>query len=285
MFAMYYSLSMFPVVEDVLIVFIQFLSRNFKSPSSVKNYILGLQTFSNIHGFPFPDIKLPHFKFQFKGIARQMLHTPSRACPITPTILEKILDTLNLSDPFQASCWAVMVSGFLLFARIGNLLPKSHSYDRSKQLSRSDVYVARDCLVFSLKWTKTIQFAQRVLQVPLYANPHSRLCPKKALLNMVKVSPNSPRDHLFSYSTSFGSAIITQYQFVDFLRQKLNQCGYSDSQFSGHSFRRGGASCAFSKGVPSELIKSHDDWRSDAYRIYLEFSMSDRLVTTRQMLN
>jgi len=137
--------------------------------------------------------------------------------------------------------WAVLICGFLLFSRIGNLLPKSSSsFDPNKHLTRSDVFVASDCVVFTLKWTKTIQNAERVLQIPLYSDPTNPLCPKKALINMVQVSPGSPYDHLFSYRSPQGLAIITQYQFVEFLRQRLSICGFNPSGFSGHSLRRGG---------------------------------------------
>jgi hypothetical protein len=46
--------------------------------------------------------------------------------------------------------------------------------------------------------------------------------------------------------------------------QKARVVGY----YTGHSFRRGGATFAFRCGVPTTLIKLHGDWRSDAYLLY-----------------
>jgi len=51
MFVIFFGLTPFPIFEDNLIVYIQFLSRNFKSVSSIKNYTFGLQTISHLHGF------------------------------------------------------------------------------------------------------------------------------------------------------------------------------------------------------------------------------------------
>jgi hypothetical protein len=48
--------------------------------------------------------------------------------------------------------------------------------------------------------------------------------------------------------------------------------GKNPKQFSTHSFRRGGASWAFSSEIPSELIQLYGDWKSDAYKNYLRFS-------------
>ena len=32
------------------------------------------------------------------------------------------------------------------------------------------------------------------------------------------------------------------------------------------------------------MIKSHGDWRSNAYMVYLDFSLSDKLITSKKML-
>ena len=53
--------------------------------------------------------------------------------------------------------------------------------------------------------------------------------------------------------------------------------------YSTHGFRRAGATWAFQSKVPSELIQCHGDWRSDAYKQYLKFSMSDKLLVGERM--
>ena len=42
---------------------------------------------------------------------------------------------------------------------------------------------------------------------------------------------------------------------------------------------------AFSAGIPSELIKEHGDWLSQAYLCYLNFNLEERLSVTRGMGN
>ena len=54
--------------------------------------------------------------------------------------------------------------------------------------------------------------------------------------------------------------------------------------FTGHSFRRGGATWAFQAGIPGELIQICGDWASDAYKRYLEFSMDDKLNLAAQFV-
>ena len=39
----------------------------------------------------------------------------------------------------------------------------------------------------------------------------------------------------------------------------------------------GGATWAFQAGMPGELIQICGDWASDAYKLYLQFTMQDKL--------
>ena len=71
---------------------------------------------------------------------------------------------------------------------------------------------------------------------------------------------------------------LTGTIFVDTFRSVLRAGGVSEaSRFTGHSFRRGGATWAFQAGIPGELIQICGDWSSDAYKQYLQFSMADKL--------
>ena len=45
--------------------------------------------------------------------------------------------------------------------------------------------------------------------------------------------------------------------------------GTSSHMYSGHSFRRGGASFALECGLPTEVIKAQGDWTSNAYESYI----------------
>ena len=87
----------------------------------------------------------------------------------------------------------------------------------TKQLTRSNVFVATDAIVVQQKWSKVVQNAERLVQIPLKSIPGSVLCPKNALLNVVSMSKASQHDHLFSYLSDTGIATIIQSEFVTFL--------------------------------------------------------------------
>ncbi len=59
---------------------------------------------------------------------------------------------------------------------------------------------------------------------------------------------------------------------------------YLLSDYSTHSFRRGGgATLAFQAGVPADLIQLQGDWKSDSYKKYLNFTLSDKLHVAELM--
>ena len=63
----------------------------------------------------------------------------------------------------------------------------------------------------------------------------------------------------------------------------IEKTGRKPKYYSSHSFRRGGASLAFESNVTTELIQLHGDWRSDAYKEYLKFSLEKKLMVSRKM--
>ena len=66
--------------------------------------------------------------------------------------------------------------------------------------------------------------------------------------------------------------------FVETLRRCLYEIGIDHTRYSGHSFRRGGATFAFRLGMDPLLIKRMGDWMSDAYMGYIEHHTPEGLV-------
>jgi len=60
-------------------------------------------------------------------------------------------------------------------------------------------------------------------------------------------------------------------------------CIDDPSSFRGHSSHRGATSWAFNHQIPSELIQLYGDGTSDAYKVYLEFSVESKLAVAHQI--
>ena len=132
-------------------------------------------------------------------------------------------------------------------------------------------------LLCKIRWSKTIQFGQRVLVLPLFAIQNSPLCPVSAFKRMITEFPTrSGSDPAFQIRHGWNIIPLTYFKFHYYLRRLLKEAGYEAGLFSSHSFRRGGATFAFQSSVPDLLIKLQGDWQSDAYQKYLDFSLVDR---------
>jgi hypothetical protein len=167
--------------------------------------------------------------------------------------------------------WAASLVAFFSFFRKATLLPMSRVHDCRTQLCRSDFIFQPDCALIDVKQTKTLRGRQRQLVVPIPKIPGNILCPVKAVSTLLTAGTSIP-DHaaLFSYlQTPERIQHLDGDRFSKILRTVLTRCSLPASRYSGHSYRRGGASFAASCGIPIELIKAQGNWRSNAVEHYL----------------
>jgi hypothetical protein len=75
------------------------------------------------------------------------------------------------------------------------------------------------------------------------------------------------------YHDNSGSLVPLTFNVFDkLLAEVLTSTGHNPTLYSGHSFRKGGATWAFSHGFPTEAIKLLGDWRSDSFLLYIHLS-------------
>ena len=127
----------------------------------------------------------------------------------------------------------------------------------------------------NVKWSKTIQFGEIILKIPLIEIVESSLCQFMAFKSMCHTVRAKNSDPLFSLPKK---KCITYPLYQGKLRETIARIGLNPLQYSTHSMHRGGTSWAFSSQVSVDLLKSHGDWKSDCYQQYLSFSMEDRLL-------
>ena len=187
---------------------------------------------------------------------------------------------LDLSKRADLVFWGVVVVGFFTFFRKNNLIPNSkETFDPAKQLARRSVRFDDTLAILTVTWSKTIQYRQRAVEVPLFPIEDSPLCPVtvvKALMSC-KGRPSHP---LFSLR---GGTPLTYSTFHKKFRKTLERAGYEKDLFSSHSLRRGATLWAYKSGVAEHLIQVQGDWTSDAYKRYLSFPIEVRAVVNLKM--
>ena len=274
----------FPVSEDTLCLYIQFLSRSLKSPASIRNYVSGLKCLHDMLGYSFPGYQSLPVKLTFKGLDKLTKHVPHQAHPITVSLLRRIHGLLDFTDQVHVVVWCLFLFCFLSFSRKSQFIPANVGHQEvSRLVTRQDIVSCNKMLWVMFRWTKTRQVGGAPLSIPLAPIPGSPLCPVSAFKHMVEVVPASPESPAFVIPSASGLKPIVYSVFHNILRGCISSLGLEAGQFSSHSFRRGGATFAFECGLPAECIKSQGDWRSDAYQLYIDISQNQRVMVAKTL--
>jgi len=218
------------------------------------------------------------------GLKRQCCTPAQQKLPITPAILLAMRRNTNIDweHPLMIVIWAAMLVAFFCFLRKDNFtVNKANAYNYRKHLARGDVQILRDSLRFTFRHSKTNQFGLREHVTMAHAMPGKVLDPHQAVIRAFNLCPQaSDTAPAFAVPTGRGggSTPLTHDMFVNALRYCLGMIGVDPAKYSGHSFRRGGATFAHRLGVDPLLIKRMGDWRSDAYMRYIDHNTPEGLA-------
>ena len=160
------------------------------------------------------------------------------------------------------------------------MVPSTKKILKRTNILRKDIKQENDSLKSTMKWSKTIQFGERILETPLIAIPDSILCPVSAYNKMCMQVKAKMNDSLLSLPDK---SCITYRLYQSRLRKVISALKLDPKCYSTHGFCRGRTTYSFQSNVPSELKQLHGDWKSDAYEKYLAFSFEDKLQVALRM--
>jgi hypothetical protein len=225
------------------------------------------------HKFPSNDFNLDT---TMQGLKRRMARTPFFVMPISPRILVKIFTFLDMSKTSDLALWCSYLSAFYGLFRKANVVPESGPIDQTRTLTRGHINIDKVNKVVYIKVTfsKTIQFGQRDLVIPKPSNSNPALDLYRHLVNLFDIVDAPPSAPAFSFTKS---SFVTYKSFTDRLKVLLSSAGLSPNLYSGHSFRRGGASYLHQVGGSVLQIQAAGDWSSQCFTRYLYLSTEERL--------
>ena len=285
LFTSYFSLTPVPASVETMCLYVQFLSRSFRSPQSIRNYISGVKFLHILSGHEYGFTYSGILGLVIRGVEKGLCHVPSRAVPITPDILRAVSLCIDFDDPTDVTCFCAALFLFLLMARAGNVF---HATDHGIRtgLLRANATVSEDALLITFTRTKTIRLGTRMLHIPLLAIPDSRLCPVAIYKRMISLLPASLSRPLFLVVRDGSKVPMSKFFFLSRFRDLLKRARVHDpDSFSCHSFRRGGATWAFHCGIPGEIIQIYGDWSSDCYKAYIDISLQSKHSFAYTLMN
>lgn len=263
--------------------FAKYYSRLVRSADTVSNVIYTLKSVNVLMGCgPVHTTKL--LVWLLKGLKREMARAVNQATPMNPAILKQIRSVVDEHDVSELVAYTLCLVGFFLFLRASNMVPPSRAeFDPEKQLTRQDFRMEQDAILVDIKWSKTIQFKQKLLQIPLLPVTDEDICPVFWVQRMFRKIPAGPEDPAFGVPEKGRITALSYSQLNTRLQRWLGRLGLPLGYLTPHSMRHGGATYAGRVNICDEAVKLIGDWASDAYKLYMKWSLKKRFVALRKM--
>ncbi len=275
-----------PAYSYTIGLYAAFLARTLKF-SSISQYLGIIGLLHKDFGLPNPLSGNWYISSLLTGIKRLLGNERQQKLPITPALLLRIYRVLNPAYSVDASFWAICLVAFYGMFRKSHLLVKGlNRFDAARQFLKSDFRFLPWGIIVLVRWSKTIQFRERCVSIPLPRLPGSPLCPVSAILHAFSFTCAAPpysQAFCWVHPQTVRFQAFTYPFFMSKLKGVLGRIGVDSSSYGSHSFRRGGASFAFESGVPIELIKVMGDWKSDAVLLYLTVPLNLRIHATKMI--
>ena len=276
LFCIKYNRVIVPAARDSLVAFFELFSLT-ASYDHIKNVYSSIKF---LHKALNVDFLEDEFQVNtiLQSIKRKLAKVPFQVLPITRDILCSMYNYLDVRKPADLALWCSFLVSFYCLFRKANVAPKSlNKFDSIKDLSRKKLsFVESDNVVLVYNnWSKTNQFMNREIVIPLCHNPVLALDPIFHLKELLgwDIDENMPA---FSYVDKGKLHCITYDTFTSRLKSLLDQAGFSPELYSGHSMRRGGCSLLFQLGCSPLLLQAIGDWKTDQFLKYCGISLEQR---------
>ena len=273
-FTNYFQVQQVPASVDTLVCFMEFMARS-SGYGHLKHLYSSVKFLHEALNYPFPENNF-QLDTTMQGLKRRLANVPFQVLPISPSVLRKMFHRINLDVPEDRALWASYLIAFYGLLRKSNVVPESTNFDPRKVLVRRNIRVdlENNMVYLYIGFGKTNQFGGRDTIIPIPCNADPALDPVRhvhAALAQVETSPDDP---VFSYGHQ---KFISYSKFTSRLKDLLKKSGFNADLFSGHSFRRGGATFLHSCGGSALMVQSSGDWSSQCFTRYLYLSESERL--------
>lgn len=258
--------------------FMTYLARSCKF-STINNYLSSIIVLHKYYGHTADFRDTFYIQLVTRGLKRILGDAPCQSIPLSPEQLLSCHNTIDGKVSTENSCWAAVVFCFRTLLRKSNVLPEQATLPYSAHIiCRKDVEFFDWGMTITVYASKTIQFKERELQIPVFATDLSPLCAVTLLRNHIRQFPGEPTDPLFlKLDSGLNLRPLLYRDVLKYLKIWVKRIGLDPANVGLHSMRRSGATFMCRLGIPLTDIKCMGDWRSLAVLEYLITPMSRKL--------
>lgn len=229
--------------------------------STLKQYLTHVRSLATDPGLSSSGFDEPIVHRVLKGIKR--VHgDPGRKpkLPITHDVLQQLVSCLDVFTDYGVKMRAIFCLAFAGFLRCGEFtVHKASEFSRLYSLTHASVKFFPDRasathVVLTLPRSKTDPFRHGT-KIYIAAVEGSATCPVAALREYFDVLHAAPDAPLFFEGEGDLEAPLTRNWFIRELKDCLIAAGLDPELYSGHSFRRGAATTAYTNGIPEPDIQ------------------------------
>ena len=274
---------MFPPVIQNIVRFYTKLIQTLKSYSSLQNYESSISLFYKVYGY-FIDTSSIMVKLLNMSAKKSLNTSPATKRPLEVSQLLAMIQHVNSQDPFQVIFITAVTVGFFGLLRRSKICPPSpQQYDSSKHLRRQDLQVTDQGLIINLRWSKTNQDGSKVFQIPVARSGHSVLDPPRMFQQFDSMFQVLPDDPCFSFYWCNKHYVLTHKDLATMLASSMQRLGFHTDGVTTHSIRKGGATLLHRAGIMIPDLKEHGTWKSDSYKHYIDYNITQKLKVTQDV--
>lgn len=282
LFCVTFRTSFLPVSRDTLLGFIELMSRTcaFEHIQHVMSSIRFIHQYTG-HFFPGDSFE---FKVLLRSLKRKLAKPAKQALPITPEMLILMYQFVDINNPAELAHWTSFIFALRLLYRKSSIAPESlPKFDPKTGLSREKAVLTNNVVLVYQNHSKTDQFMASTRVTPLIPSSILALDPVFHYSKLVSENVVERTCPAFSFLDSGRVRCVTHKSFTEFLKKLLFKIGVDPGKWTGHSFRRGGASLLYRLGMDPLTIQACGDWSSDTFLRYIEVNF-DRLWSAQHIM-
>ena len=285
LFCLKFGYAPLPSTSDTMVCFVEYMSQ-FCGYKHIKHLVGAVRLLHRIFNVKFLINDYP-LDTALLSLKRKLANTPLSVFPILPKTLLSMLMFADLNQPETLALWTAWLSGFFLMFRKKSLVPESMAkFDPDTGLTRGKIAIHHKegfALVYC-NHSKVIQYRDRHVIIPLVGIPNSPLNVVEYLHRLFTTNPAPDSAPAFSYLKNGRLLCVTYALFTKKLKEYLTLAGFNPTLYSGHSFRRGGATWAYNSGCDPIMIKYSGDWKTDCFLDYVWVDLEQRYTAQMKMI-